>query len=80
LLRAQTILPFMFPLVTRMTGTHYHAQSLVEIGSHKLSRLAWNHDPPNLHLLSKWDYSCESLNLAATHILNDRKVKTLLLK
>jgi hypothetical protein len=38
---------------------HHHAQLLVEIRSCCLFRLASIQDPPDLHLLSSWDYRCE---------------------
>jgi hypothetical protein len=36
----------------RMTNGCHHIQPLVEMGSHKLPRLALNYNPPNLHLQS----------------------------
>jgi hypothetical protein len=35
-------------------------QLFVEMGSLFLPRVALNHDLPDLHLLSNWDYRCES--------------------
>jgi hypothetical protein len=49
-----------------MTGVHYHTQLLVEMGVliTFLPRLSSNHDPPNLCLLSSWDYRWEPVGPA----------------
>jgi hypothetical protein len=61
-----TILLFLLPCVAWMTGTHHHAQLLVEMGFHKfLPKLALNHHPPNLHFPSSLDYRLEPLCLVA---------------
>jgi hypothetical protein len=34
---------------------------VLEMGSHEsLPRLPWNYNPPDLSLLSSWDYRCET--------------------
>jgi hypothetical protein len=43
--------------------TYHHTQKAGPDGDLFIPGLASNHDPPNLHLLSSWDYICESLLL-----------------
>jgi hypothetical protein len=48
--------------VSGITGTCYHAWLIdwAQISlTYFLPRLASNHDPPDLYLLSSWDYRCE---------------------
>jgi hypothetical protein len=43
--------------VTVITNVNHHAQLVMGGGrSHVLPRLASNHEPPDRHLLSSWDY------------------------
>jgi hypothetical protein len=48
-----------------MTGTHHHTQLFsVEMGSQELifARLAWNHNPPDLRLLTTTSMSHQCLD------------------
>jgi hypothetical protein len=56
------ILLFMLIQVTGMTGMHHHSQLFHWLWwtlANFLPRLASNPDPPDLHLLSSWDYRLE---------------------
>jgi hypothetical protein len=48
------LLILAFP-VTGMTDVHHLTQTLVEMGVSQIQ----NHDPPDLSLLSSWDYRYE---------------------